>query len=152
MIILISNQFRVIITLFILVLLFASLHIKYNRKDEMTIVERLGKFNRLIETPSIFFIIPFIDRVLERISEGEIVDARRFTYLKNDAEIKENITIRYKVFDPQLYAYASIDAIGSIVDLIKTAKENNFVEQDINDQVKSYGRDLGITVINYHFD
>ena len=49
MYILLSDTMKAFIALFLIVLLFAALHIKYNRKGEMTIVERLGRFNRLIE-------------------------------------------------------------------------------------------------------
>ena len=150
MIILLSLTARVIIALSLIILLFVALHIKYNAKDEMTIVERLGRFNRLIDRPSIFFLIPFIDRVLERISTDDIVDARRFTYTENEEIIKVNLTIRYRVFDPKLFAYTSIDAIGSIVDLVKTARENHISLEELDPQVKAYGRELGITVINYH--
>ncbi len=152
MIILLSDAFRVTIALFLILLLFAVLHIKYNVKDEITIIERLGKFKKMVDTPGFFFIMPFIDRVLERTSTGEIVDARRFSYKDGASEIKVNATMRYIIFDPKLFAYAAIDPIGSIVDLIKTAKENDISDEDLDLQVRAYGRDLGITIINYYFD
>lgn len=145
-----DTMLRVILAFLIIILLFALLHIKYNRKNEMTIVERLGKFKRLIEEPVFFFILPFVDRVLQRISKDEIVEGRRFICHEQDTDIKIDFTIRYTVFDPRLYAYASIDPIGSIVDLIKTAKENQFSDQELEDQIRSYGRDLGITVLSFH--
>ena len=94
--------------------------------------------------------MPFVDRVLQRISTDEIVEGRRFIYVKDTEEIRVDFTIRYKVFDPKLYAYASIDPVGSIVDLIKTALENNFAQTELDEQVKSYGRDLGLSVMSYH--
>ncbi len=153
MIILLSDSLRITIVLLLIILVFTALHLKFNKKDEMTIVERFGKFHRLIEDPVIFFLFPFIDRVLERIPVEEIHVSRRFTYEDNHHEqIKMNISITYKVFDPQLYAYASIDAIGSIIDLIKTSMENQIEAKEMDDQIKSYGRDLGLTIINYHFN
>lgn len=152
MIILLSDGMRVTIALSLLVILFAALHVKYNIKDEITIVERLGKFKSMIDTPRFFFIMPFIDRVLQRTSTKEIVEARRFMYNENDNDVKINITMRYTIFDPKLFAYAAIDPIGSIVDLIKTAKENAIPDHDMDLQIRSYGRDLGITIVNYYLD
>lgn len=150
MIILFTDTAKLLLALFLLVILFFALHIKINRKDEITIIERLGKFNRLIDEPSIYFIFPFIDRVLERISLNDIVEGRRFTLNEADTPTKIELTIRYKVFDAKLYAYASIDPVGSIIELIKTAKENHINDTDMDEQVKSYGRDLGMTILSYH--
>ncbi len=151
-IILLSFVARAIIAFLLLILLFLALHMKYNRKDDITIVERLGRFSRMYDEPTFFFLIPFIDRIYEKISNGEIVEARRFSYMLHSEEHHVNLTIRYRVFDPKLYAYTSIDPIASIIDLLKTGLEHEMDKQDIDMQVGSYGRDLGMTIINYHFN
>ena len=150
--ILLSFNLRVILTFLLIILIFIALHVKYNRKNEMTVVERIGRFHRLIDSPSLFILIPFIDRVLQRIPTKPITESRRYTYQLNHEEIKKVLTIEYTVFDPKLYSYASIDPIASISDLISTAKENHFSDTEIFDQVKSYGRDLGITVLKLNLE
>ncbi len=152
MIILLSTTWRAIIAFILLILVFLLLHTKYNRQDEVTIIERLGKFKRMYDEPTLFFIIPFIDRVLDRISTHEIIEARRFSYQQDNEQIKVNMTIRFTVFDPKAYAYQSYDPVGSIIDLIVTAKEHHVSAGDLDLQIKSYGRDFGMTIINYFFD
>lgn len=152
MYILLSINMRLFITISLIILLFIALHLKYNRKNETTIVERFGKFHQLIDEPHLFFLFPFIDRVLQRIPVDKITEKRRFTYQENDQEEKSSFVLTYTVFDPRLFAYASFDPVGSITDLIITAKEHHIPKEEMVEQIKSYGRDLGLTVNEFHLE
>ena len=54
-----------VIGLLILILFPSVLLVKEN---ESVLIERLGKYSRTIETPGIYFLLPFIDRAVEHIS------------------------------------------------------------------------------------
>ena len=97
----------VIITIVVLafVLLIASL--KIVRQSTAIVVERLGKFHRLLNT-GVHFLVPFIDRVVDApISLKERVAdfAPQPVITKDNVTMQIDTVVYFQITDPKLYTY-----------------------------------------------
>lgn len=89
-----------------LLLLFLLMSIKIVRQAHAVIVERLGKFNKTMET-GVHMVIPFIDRCSKPISLKEIVA----DFEPQPVITKDNVTMHidtvvyFQITDPKLFVY-----------------------------------------------
>src|SRR5437879_12700353 len=82
------------------------------------VVERLGKFNEVLE-PGLNVIIPFIDRVAYRHSLKEVpLDVAEQVWItKDNTQLVVDGLIYFQVTDPRLASYGTSDYLTAIVQL-----------------------------------
>ena len=128
------------------------------------IVERLGKFNEVLE-PGLNVIIPFVDRVAYRHSLKEVpLDVNEQVCItKDNTQLGVDGIIYYQVTDPRLASYGSSNYIAAITQLAQTTLrseigkmelDKTFESRDeINRQLVSVldeaGRTWGVKVLRY---
>jgi regulator of protease activity HflC (stomatin/prohibitin superfamily) len=128
------------------------------------VVQRLGKFNRVLE-PGPTVIVPFFDRVAFKHSLKEVpLDiAEQVCITKDNTQLAVDGIIYYQVVDPRLASYGSSDYVLAISQLAQTALrsevgkmelDRTFESRDeINQKIVSVldeaGRTWGIKVLRY---
>ncbi|MBL8511322.1 MAG: SPFH/Band 7/PHB domain protein [Betaproteobacteria bacterium] len=128
------------------------------------VVERLGKFSRVLE-PGLNVIVPFFERVAYRHSLKEVpLDIpEQVCITRDNTQLAVDGIIYYQVTDPKLASYGSSDYIAAISQLAQTTLrseigkmelDKTFESRDeINRQVVSVldeaGRTWGVKVLRY---
>ncbi len=128
------------------------------------VVERLGKFSRVLE-PGLNLIVPGFDRVAYKHSLKEVpLDVpEQICITRDNTQLTVDGIIYFQVIDPRLASYGSSDYIGAITQLAQTALrsvvgkmelDKTFESRDeINHTVVQVldeaGRTWGIKVLRY---
>jgi regulator of protease activity HflC (stomatin/prohibitin superfamily) len=128
------------------------------------IVERLGKFNEVLE-PGLNIIIPFIDRVAYRHSLKEVpLDvAEQVCITKDNTQLAVDGLIYYQVTDPRLASYGTSDYVTAIVQLAQTTLRSEVGKMELDQSLQSRdvinrsivavldeaGRSWGVKVLRY---
>ncbi len=131
----------VLVLIFLLVLLLVP-NIRIIQPNKAYIIERLGRFYKLIDQPGFYFTVPIIDRVLQVVSLEE--SKFNTSFFSNENGTHFDMTITYKITDPKLFAYAALDSIGnfkayiaeSMQDAERLDKEHELM---ISEAAVSYG-------------
>ncbi len=113
--------------------------IKVVHQSTAIVIERVGKFNRVLET-GIHFIIPFFERMASKpISLKEQVK----DFKPQDVITKDNVTMKidtvvyYQVTDPKLYTYGVEYPIYAIENLTATTLRNLVGELELDNTLTS---------------
>ena len=138
--------------------------IKVVPQQQAWVVERFGKFNRVLE-PGLNGIWPFFDRVAYRHSLKEVpLDvSEQVCITKDNTQLGVDGIIYYQVTDPRLASYGSSNYIAAITQLAQTTLrseigkmelDKTFESRDeINRQVVAVldeaGRTWGVKVLRY---
>ena len=154
----------VAIFLIAMVAVFVSEGVRIVPQQSAWVVERLGKFSRVLE-PGLNLIVPFFDRVAYRHSLKEVpLDVpEQVCITKDNTQLSVDGIIYFQVVDPRLASYGSSDYIQAITQLAQTALrsgigkmelDRTFESRDeINQHVVSVldeaGRTWGIKVLRY---
>ena len=126
----------IVIGVILLALLVCSIRIV--RQATALVVERLGKYNKTLET-GIHFIIPFFDRCSAPISLKEIVA----DFTPQPVITKDNVTMQidtvvyFQVTDPKLYTYGVDNPIRAIENLTATTLRNIVGELELDETLTS---------------
>ena len=147
-----------------MVAVFVSEGVRIVPQQSAWVVERLGKFSRVLE-PGLNLIVPFFDRVAYRHSLKEVpLDVpEQVCITKDNTQLSVDGIIYFQVVDPRLASYGSSDYIQAITQLAQTALrsgigkmelDRTFESRDeINQHVVSVldeaGRTWGIKVLRY---
>lgn len=121
-----------------LLLLFLLMSIKIVRQAHAVIVERLGKFNKTMET-GVHMVIPFIDRCSKPISLKEIVA----DFEPQPVITKDNVTMHidtvvyFQITDPKLYVYGVDHPMRAIENLTATTLRNIVGELELDETLTS---------------
>ncbi|QGZ97441.1 peptidase [Mycoplasma sp. NEAQ87857] len=107
-------------------------------ETSFAIIQRLGKFNRIIER-GIHLIIPFIDKVaVKDNSKEKVFDFPAQSVITRDnATIKVDTVVYLKIVDPKLYAYGAERPIVAIEMLTATTLRNLFGELELDESLTS---------------
>jgi len=119
-----------ILVLLFLTVLFLIPNFKIVRANEVQIVERLGRFHKMLSEPGIHFIVPLIDRVIQVVPLLESHKKFHFKVNKDEEEITYHLEYRYKVADVMLFVYAALDSLEAI----EIHMKNIIEEQDVIDE------------------
>ena len=146
----------------IIVVLFEGIRIV--PQQNAWVVERLGKFHRVLE-PGLNLIVPFFDRIAYKHSLKEVpLDVpEQVCITKDNTQLAVDGIIYFQVVDPRLASYGSSNYIQAITQLAQTALrsgigkmelDRTFESRDeINQHVVSVldeaGRTWGIKVLRY---
>src|SRR3954471_961421 len=128
------------------------------------VVERLGKFFRVLE-PGLNLIVPFFDRIAYKhsLKEFPLDVAEQVCITKDNTQLTVDGIIYFQVVDPRLASYGSSNYVQAITQLAQTALrseigkmelDKTFESRDeINHKVVSVldeaGRTWGIKVLRY---
>ena len=129
--------------LIVIILLPSLLLIKV---DEQVLIERLGKYHKTINEPGIYFMIPFIDRVITKVSSKPY-----FVSMKRKA--KQTIhTYKIEVFDLMLFTYQALDPIKEIHGFILQTLDEGKNLSEIEFMLEGYTQQFGINVLSITID
>lgn len=103
------------IVLIILVVVFAALTVKIIPQQQVGVVERLGKFNRLMN-PGLNILVPIIDRVRVyhdlRIQQTNVPPQKVIT--KDNVQVEIDTIIFYQVIDPEQATYGISNYVNGV--------------------------------------
>lgn len=135
-----------ILSILLIIILLPSL--KIVKINERLLIERLGKYNKTIETPGIYFIIPLVDRVITKIP----VDAFFVSKKRKTNHVVNIHTYKIEVFDIMLYTYQALDPINDIHQFISKALDEGRILSDIEFLLEGYTQQFGINVLSITID
>ncbi len=126
----------IVLGIIALVILCAS--VRVIRQSTAVVVERLGKYNRTLET-GVHFIIPFFDVPGRPISLKEMVA----DFKPQPVITKDNVTMQidtvvyFQITDPKLYTYGVDRPINAIENLTATTLRNIVGELELDETLTS---------------
>lgn len=127
-----------LIVICVVALIVIGMSVRVVRQSTAVIVERLGKYNKTMET-GIHLIIPFFDRTSKPISLKEIVA----DFKPQPVITKDNVTMQidtvvyFQITDPKLYAYGVERPINAIENLTATTLRNIVGELELDGTLTS---------------
>lgn len=122
----------------VLIILICALNVRVVKQTDKYVVERLGKYHATWGV-GIHFLIPFIDRVTNKISMKEHV----MDFEPQSVITKDNVTMKidtvtfFQVTDPYLYAYGVNNPIQAIEYLSATTLRNIIGDLDLDSTLTS---------------
>ena len=147
-----------------LVVVFVIEGVRVVPQQNAWVVERLGKFNEVLE-PGLNIIIPFIDRVAYRHSLKEVpLDvAEQVCITKDNTQLVVDGLIYFQVTDPRLASYGTSDYVTAIVQLAQTTLRSEVGKMELDQSLQSRdvinrqivavldeaGRSWGVKVLRY---
>ena len=127
----------IVLAVIVFIILIAS--IKIVRQSTALVVERLGKFHRLLST-GIHFIVPFIDRSVggpislkERVADF----APQPVITKDNVTMQIDTVVYYQVTDAKLFTYGVENPIRAIENLTATTLRNLVGELELDGTLTS---------------
>lgn len=159
-----SGGLVVAIVLIVIALIFAFKSINVIPQQTAWVIERLGKFHKVLN-PGLNFIIPFIDKVAYKHSLKEIpLDTpSQVCITRDNTQLSVDGILYFQVTDPKLASYGTSNYIIAITQLAQTTLrsvigkmvlDETFEERDlINNQVVSAideaALNWGVKVLRY---
>jgi regulator of protease activity HflC (stomatin/prohibitin superfamily) len=132
-----------LIIIFGLFLFILSMNIKIVPVKRVLVIERLGRFHKLIDQPGIYFLIPLLDRVYQSVS----LEEEKHTFKFQDEEDTICISYLYKVCDVKLFVYGEFDTLSKIDELIKEVYTSDTTHQLIdNDRTIAFALERGVNL------
>ena len=124
----------VIVCLVLLAIAIFSLSLKIVRQSTALVIERLGKFHKVLET-GIHFIIPFFDRpagapitMKERVADF----APQPVITKDNVTMQIDTVVYFQVTDPKLFTYGVERPMAAIENLTATTLRNLVGELELD--------------------
>jgi len=132
-----GGVFAVILVLVILIIIAAS-SIKVVRQTEKVVVERLGKFQCILD-PGIHMIVPFFDKIAHKVTMKEQVKDfdPQSVITKDNVTMQIDTVVFMQITDPKLYAYGVTNPINAIENLSATTLRNIIGELDLDETLTS---------------
>ena len=126
------------IVVVVVLLLIALTSVKVVQQSTARVVERLGKFNRIINS-GVHFIIPIFERTREVISLKEKVADfdPQSVITKDNVTMQIDTVVYYQVTDPKLYAYGVERPINAVENLTATTLRNIVGELELDETLTS---------------
>jgi regulator of protease activity HflC (stomatin/prohibitin superfamily) len=126
------------IVIVVLLVLFALTSIKIVRQSTARVVERLGKFNRILNC-GVHFIIPIIEKAAAPVSLKEkVADFEPQSVItKDNVTMQIDTVVYYQVTDPKLYTYGVEMPISAIDNLTATTLRNIVGELELDETLTS---------------
>jgi len=126
-----------LIVMVVLMVIFIS-SIKIVKQSTACVVERLGKYNRTLDT-GIHFVIPFIEKRGETITLKEIVAdfAPQPVITKDNVTMQIDTVVYFQITDPKLYTYGVNRPINAIENLTATTLRNIVGELELDETLTS---------------
>jgi regulator of protease activity HflC (stomatin/prohibitin superfamily) len=121
------------IVLLVFAVIFVLMTIKIVPQQEAQLVERLGKFDRVIEA-GLHIIIPFMDRIAYRTSIKEMVldIPPQICITKDNVQVTVDGVIFYRVIDPKSACYGVNNYEFAIIQLAQTTLRSEVGKIDLD--------------------
>ncbi len=121
------------IVLLVFAVIFVLMTIKIVPQQEAQLVERLGKFDRVIEA-GLHIIIPFMDRIAYRTSIKEMVldIPPQICITKDNVQVTVDGVIFYRIIDPKSACYGVNNYEFAIVQLAQTTLRSEMGKIDLD--------------------
>jgi regulator of protease activity HflC (stomatin/prohibitin superfamily) len=130
----------VILVLGLFLLLLLLLGVKVIRPYQKGLVERLGKFNRILD-PGVHFIIPFMERVKKVDMREHVVDVPpQEVICKDNVVVTVDAVVYYQIIDPVKAAYNVSNFLMAIIKLAQTNLRAIIGEMELDETLS--GRDI----------
>lgn len=142
------DQIIAIIVILGLVLLFMIPNFKIVRINEVKIVERLGKFHKLLDTPGIHFIVPLIDRDIQTVNLEKQHIKTKLKLEINEINVDVLLSYDMRVIDAKTFVYAALDSMKVIHEYILSALESDIDYDTIIDETIPYAVEFGVEIEN----
>ena len=112
--------------------------IRIVRQSTSAVVERLGKYNRTLDT-GVHFIIPFIERMGPRITLKErVADFKPQPVItKDNVTMQIDTVVYFSITDPKLYTYGVEKPMSAIENLTATTLRNIVGELELDETLTS---------------
>lgn len=132
----IFNMVILVIAILVIVVLVRSVRIV--RQAQVYIIERLGKFHRLMES-GIHLVIPFIDRIVnvKDLREMVVDFPPQSMITKDNVSIQIDSVVYYQITDPTRNQYEIANPILAIENLTATTLRNLIGELDLDETLTS---------------
>lgn len=99
-----------------LIVLFLAPNFKHVKEDEALVIERLGAFLKVIDQPGIHFLIPLVDRAIQK--ESLLPQTHELIFTKDQESYHYVYT--FQIVDIKMYCYAATESFRVMEELIKT--------------------------------
>ena len=128
----------IFIVLGAIALLILCFSVKIVKQSTALVIERLGKYNKTLQT-GIHFIIPFFDRPSKPINLKEIVaDFRPHPVItKDNVTMQIDTVVYFQITDPKLYLYGVDRPMSAIENLTATTLRNIVGELELDETLTS---------------
>ncbi|ACS33012.1 SPFH domain-containing protein [Thermococcus gammatolerans] len=121
-------------------LLLLLLGVKVIRPYQKGLVERLGKFNRILD-PGIHFIIPFMERVKKVDMREHVIDVPpQEVICKDNVVVTVDAVVYYQILDPVKAVYNVSNFLMAIIKLAQTNLRAIIGEMELDETLS--GRDI----------
>lgn len=130
------------IIIFLLVLIFVAAILIYTIRivpqAEAYVVERLGAYHQTWNT-GVHFVLPFIDRVANRVTLKEIVKDfdPQPVITKDNVTMQIDTVVYFQITDPKLYTYGVVGPITAIENLTATTLRNIIGDLELDETLTS---------------
>lgn len=160
----IDGSLIVALIFIVFAIIFAYRGIKVVPQQSAWVVERLGKFNSVLN-PGLNFIIPFVDRVAYKHSLKEIpLDTpAQVCITRDNTQLSVDGVIYFQVTDPKLASYGTSNYILAItqlaqttlrsvigrMELDKTFEERDVINSEVVSAIDAAALNWGVKVLRY---
>ena len=135
-----DSLFPIILTMILIVLLAVVLMyiVRIVPQANSYVIERLGAYHSTWGT-GIHVLIPFIDRVSNRVTLKEIVKdfAPQPVITKDNVTMQIDTVVYYQITDPKLYTYGVVGPVTAIENLTATTLRNIIGELELDQTLTS---------------
>ena len=127
-----------ILVIIIIIVVIAALGIKIIPQSKAYVVERLGAYDRTMQT-GLHYKVPIIDRVANAVSLKETVKdfAPQPVITKDNVTMQIDTVVYYQITDPKLYTYGVDNPISAIENLTATTLRNIIGELELDETLTS---------------
>lgn len=127
-----------IIPIIIIIIVIAALGIKIIPQSKAYVVERLGAYDRTMQT-GLHYKVPIIDRIANAVSLKETVKdfAPQPVITKDNVTMQIDTVVYYQITDPKLYTYGVDNPISAIENLTATTLRNIIGELELDETLTS---------------
>jgi len=130
---------RAILVLALLVILLIIPNIKHVSENQAMVIERFGKFHRIIDKPGIYILIPLYERAVQSVSLDPI---------KHHLSLKDQIKLDYiyQITDVEAFVYHAIDSIHAFhEELVNLSIHGNY--DDLLSQMDEIASHYGMNIL-----
>ena len=133
-----SNLAIIVMVVVALIIIIAVSSVRIVQQSYARVVERLGKFNRVIGC-GVHFIVPIIDKAGPLVSLKETVAdfPPQSVITKDNVTMQIDTVVYYQVTDPKLYTYGVERPVNAIENLTATTLRNIVGELELDETLTS---------------
>ena len=128
----------VFVVIFIVLFMFLISLVRIVPQAQAYVIERLGAYHGTWNT-GIHFMIPFIDRVSNKVTLKEVVKdfAPQPVITKDNVTMQIDTVVYFQITDPKLYTYGVVGPVTAIENLTATTLRNIIGELELDETLTS---------------